>query len=159
MSQAKTYDQLVADAREGISDILPWDLQEKIAKEPDLILLDIREKETFKVAHIEGSWNVPRGLLEGACDWNFPETIPELVEARERPIVLLCRSGRRSALAAQTMRQMGYKNVINLGMGLRGWNDSDLPMVDGDGNPVDGDEADKVLTPPVRPEQRGPQHG
>ncbi len=154
---AKTYDQLVAEALSEIDEITPWDLEERIAQEPDLILLDIREKETFEIAHIKGSWNVPRGLLEGACDWNFPETIPELVEARSSPIVVLCRSGRRSALAAQTMRQMGYEKVTNLKMGLRGWNDSDLPMFNAKGEQVDGDEADRVLTPPVREDQRGPK--
>ena len=153
---AKTYDQLVAEALQHVPEIYPWDLKEALDEGRDMILLDIREKDTFDIAHIRNSWNVPRGLLEGACDYNFPETIPELVEARDRDIVVLCRSGRRSALAAQTMRLMGYRSVTSLKMGLRGWNDSDFEMVDANDQPVDGERADEILTPPVRPEQRGP---
>ena len=59
--------------------------------------------------HIDGALNVPRGILETACEYDYEETLPELADARECDIVLICRSGKRSVLAADVMQQMGYK--------------------------------------------------
>ena len=57
--------------------------------------------------HIKDSINVPRGILETACEYNFEETVPELVKARDKEIILVCRSGNRSVFAAEVMQQMG----------------------------------------------------
>lgn len=106
--------------------------------------------------HIEGSINVPRGILESACEWDYEETVPELVQAREREIVVVCRSGYRSVLAAHSMNVLGYTNVVSLKTGLRGWKDYEQPLVDDEGRPVDLDDADVYFTPRLRPEQRRP---
>jgi len=72
-------------------------------------------------------------------------------------VVLVCCSGRRSALAAQTMMLMGYGNVKSLKTGIKGWNDSDLPLIDTQGAIVDADELDMVLSKPVPPEKLAPE--
>jgi hypothetical protein len=100
---------------------------------------------------------VPRGILESACEWDYEETLPELVQARDREIVVVCRSGYRSVLAAHSMQVLGYSNVASLQTGLRGWKDYDQPLVDGDGNDVDLDDADVYFTPKLRPEQQRPK--
>ena len=84
---------------------------------------------------IPGSMSVPRGILESACEWEYEETIPALVQAREREVVVVCRSGYRSVLAAHSMQVLGYQNVVSLKTGLRGWKDYEQPLVDqaGDG--------------------------
>jgi len=95
--------------------------------------------------------------LEGACEWNYLETEPELVTARKRPVVLVCCSGRRSALAARTMMLMGYRNVKSLKTGIKGWNDSDLPLIDAEGENVDADALDEILSKPVPREKLAPE--
>ena len=155
----KRYMDLIADALQRVREIQPWDLSAKIAREPQPLLLDVREPAEFGLARIPGSINVPRGVLEQACEWDFDETVPELADGRERPIVVVCRSGNRSVLAADVMQQMGFADVVSLKTGVRGWNDFEQPLVDGEGRPVDGDEAEKLLAPNVRPEQRGRQAG
>ena len=77
----------------------------------------------------------------------------ELVRARELPLVVICRSGRRSALAAQTMRELGYSKAVSLKLGVKGWNDSEFPLIDGRGDPVDPEKAEKMLEPEISPEQ------
>ena len=67
------------------------------------LVLDIREPYEFDFMLIDGSHNVPRGVLESACVWDYEEIIPELVTAREREIVVVCRSGHRSLLAAKIL--------------------------------------------------------
>ena len=84
------------------------------------------------------------------------ETEPELVEARSRPVVLICRSGNRTVLAAYTLQQMGYENVISLKTGLRGWNDYELPLVDIEEKPVDIEDADHYFVNKILKEQRNP---
>jgi rhodanese-related sulfurtransferase len=153
----KSYTDLVADSLSTVGELMPWDLEEKLQAEPRPFLLDIREADEFAAMHIDGSVNVPRGILEGACDWGYDDTIPELVQARDKEVVVICRSGNRSALAAETMQKMGYQNVISLKSGLRGWNDYDQPLLDKDGNAVDPDDADEFMRSKVSPEQMGPQ--
>ncbi|SMN01093.1 Rhodanese-related sulfurtransferase [uncultured Candidatus Thioglobus sp.] len=139
------YHKLVEKALVSVDEIFPWDLEEEIEKNSDLILLDIREQNEFEMMHIENSLHVPRGVLEGACCWNYDDTVPALAKARNQNIVLICRSGNRSVLAAQTMQQMGFTKVRSLKMGIKGWNDNDLEMLDIDNKTVDIDVADKWL--------------
>jgi 3-mercaptopyruvate sulfurtransferase SseA len=90
-------------------------------------------------------------------EWDYEETIPELVKAREREIVVVCRSGYRSVLSAFSMKMLGYPNVVSLKTGLRGWNDFEQPLVDQDDNPVDIDDADDYFTPNLREDQLSPK--
>lgn len=151
-----SYKTLSEKAAREVRELLPWDLKAMIAGEPTLIVLDVRERSEFDHAHIPGSLNVPRGILEAACEYDYAETEPDLVEARTRPIVVVCRSGNRSALAAFVMRQIGYANVASLKLGVKGWNDGDLPLVDGRGLSVDADDAAHVLEPHLSPRQIDP---
>jgi rhodanese-related sulfurtransferase len=153
----KRYDDLVADALTRVKEVLPWDLSKRLVAGNAPVLLDVREPAEFARLSIPGSINVPRGVLEQSCEWDYDETVPLLAAGCEREIVVICRSGRRSALAADVMQQMGYTKVVSLKNGVRGWNDFDQPLVDAAGNPVDGDKADEQTAPQLRPEQRRPK--
>jgi len=95
--------------------------------------MSFSEPHEFAAMHIRNSINVPRGILESACDWGYEETVPDLVRARERDIIVICRSGNRSALAC------------------------DQELVDKDGNIVDIEAADAFFASRVSKEQLGPQ--
>lgn len=153
----KHYRDLVQDILPEISEIFPWDLEEKLQQDEKPVLVDIREPYEFDAMHIEGSLNIPRGILESACDWGYQETVPELVEARDREVVLMCKSGNRSALAAKVLQEMGYTAVMSLKTGLRGWNDYEQPLLDKQGQPVDIDDAEAFFTDKVSEAQRGPR--
>lgn len=144
----KRYMELVNEALPHVQELFPWDLQEELDAGNPLLLLDVREPYEFDVLHIEGSLNVPRGVLEPACEADFEETRPELVEGRDREVVVICRSGHRSVLAAYVMRQMGFKSARSLKTGIRGWNDYELPCIDAEGQPVSIEAADAYFTPP-----------
>lgn len=154
---AKTFKDLVAASLGDIKEVFPWDVEEFINSEDETVLLvDIREKDEYDVLHIEGSIYAPRGILESCCDWGYAETIPELANARKEKVVLICRSGNRSALAALTLQFMGYSDVTSMKTGIKGWNDSDYPLVDNLGNSVDADWADEFLSPEVPEENMEP---
>jgi len=150
------FSDLIARCLGSVEELFPWDLAERLNGDVSPLLLDIREPYEFEAMHIAGSLNVPRGILETACDYGYEETLPELVAARERPIVVICRSGNRSVLAAHVMQLMGYRSLCSLKTGLKGWNDFEQPLVDAAGDAVDPDAADVYFTPHLRPEQLGP---
>ncbi len=151
------YDDLVADALTRVKEIMPWDLSRSLAAGNKPLLLDVREPSECAILRIPGSINVPRGVLEQSCEWDYDETVPELVQGRGREILVICRSGRRSALAVDVLQQMGFTAVTSLKLGIRGWNDAELPLENAAGELVDPDTGDELLAPRVRPEQRRPK--
>ena len=153
----KNYNDLMQECLETVQEVFPWDLDEAMQAGQDVLLLDVREQDEYDAMHIQNSLFVPRGVLESACEWGFDDTVPELVQAREREVVVICRSGNRSAFAAKTMQDLGYQNVKSLKTGIRGWNDFELPLIDRAGKEVDIDEADEFLASKVSAEQMGPQ--
>ena len=106
---------LVTEAR---SDIVEVDVA-ALGDLSDTVIVDVREPAEFESGHIPGAINIPRGLLEfrigGAAAG--PDGAPD----PGADILLYCRSGARGALAAQTLRKMGYTGVRNLAGGFLSW--------------------------------------
>ncbi len=153
----KTFKDLVTEHEKLVNEIMPWDLEQILADQNKPLLLNIREPVEFNAMHIKDSINVPRGILESACDYNYSDTVLELVQARNKEIVVLCRSGNRSVLAAFTLQQMGYNHAVSLKTGLKGWIDYEKSLVDQNNKEVNIDLADSFLNPKITPEQLAPQ--
>ena len=153
----KNFNELVEESAKNVTEIFPWDLEERFDENPSLLLLDIREPYEFDAMHIKDSLNVPRGVLETACEWNYEETVPQLVKARNEEIVVACRSGNRSIFVCEVMQQMGYTNVVSLKTGLRGWSDYEQALFDKNDNEVDEDTAIDYFTANIREEQMEPK--
>lgn len=152
----KRFTDLISDCIPHIREEFPWDVEARLDVPDPPLILDIREPGEFSAMHISGSLNVPRGILESACEYGYEDTVSELVEARSREIVVVCRSGNRSALAAYTMQLMGYRQVVSMKTGLRGWNDYELPLENAAGMMVPVDQADEFFTTRLRPDQLDP---
>ncbi len=149
----RTFAQIIEDALEEVSELMPWDLEEALATDQPPLLIDIREPYEYSAMHISGSINVPRGILETACEFDFEETVPALASGRDQDVVVICRSGNRSVLAAKVMQEMGFSQVRSLKTGLRGWNDYEQPLVDAQNKAVDIDDADDYFTAKLRDDQ------
>jgi rhodanese-related sulfurtransferase len=141
----KTFKQIVEKARQEVDELFPWDVEQRMYASEDLLLLDIREECEYAACHVENSMLIPRAILETACEAEYEDSVPELIDARDREIIVICRSGNRSILAAQTMQWMGYKNVTSMKTGLRGWNDYELPLINRYRETVDPDTVDELL--------------
>ncbi len=122
-----TMKDLVADARSRVAAISPG-LAEEAARKGDLIL-DVREPaELEKEGCIPGALHIPRGLLETRADATAQTAEPRLTALRESGCVhVLCASGGRAALAADTLGRMGYHADLIEG-GLAAWKSADLPV-------------------------------
>jgi rhodanese-related sulfurtransferase len=153
----KRFTDLVAASRTEITELFPWDVSEMLDSDAPPLILDIREPAEFTALHIAGSLHVSRGILESACEYDYEETVRDLVEARNRDVVVVCRSGNRSALAARTMQELGYRKVYSMKTGLRGWNDYELPLVNADGQVMPVEYGDELFTTRLRPDQRHPE--
>ena len=122
-----TMKDLVAEARSRVAAISPK-LAEEAARDGDLIL-DVREPaELEKDGRIAGALHVPRGILETRADATAETAEARLTELRDsRRVHVLCASGGRAALAADTLRRMGYDADLVEG-GLGGWRSAGLPV-------------------------------
>lgn len=153
----KTYMDIVNELAKEVEEIFPWDLAAELKSGHRPLIVDVRERYEFGTMHIAGSISVPRGVLESASEWNYEETVPDLVQARNKDLLLVCRSGYRSVLAAHTLKQMGFKKVRSLKTGLRGWNEYKQPMIKSiGGDPVNEDEADRYFAPAIKSHQMKP---
>jgi len=147
---------LLAETLKSVNEIMPWDMEEMMEADPNVLVLDVRERDEFDTMHVGGSLNVPRGIVESACEWGYEETEPELVEARDRTVIVVCRSGYRSILTAFSLQLLGFEKVYSLTTGLRGYNDYELPFVDIEEKPVNIELADAFFVNKILPDQVGP---
>jgi rhodanese-related sulfurtransferase len=115
----KTAAQLVADARQQIQQLTPEQLAAELGTD-EVVLIDLREPtERAENGTIRGAVNAPRGMLEFYADPSSAYHRPEFDPTRRT--ILYCASGGRSALAAQTLQELGYANVAHLDGGLKAW--------------------------------------
>lgn len=122
----KTVAELVAEAKAQIENVPPQDAASEVASGA-AVLLDVREPVEWE-HHIAGAVQVPRGLLEFAADPSSPRHKAELDPAGR--VIVYCRSGARAALAAVTLRDMGYEDVANLEGGITAWQATGLPLAE-----------------------------
>ena len=117
---------LVKEAKQGIENLTPQQVQEEL-NSGNATLIDIRESEELQqTGKIGNSVHAPRGMLEFYADPSLPYHKPEF--SRDKKIILHCASGGRSALAAQTLQQMGYTNVAHMDGGIKAWKEAGLPV-------------------------------
>jgi rhodanese-related sulfurtransferase len=103
--------------------------QAKESLTPQTLIIDIREPEEFARGHIPGAVLSPRGLLEFEIHGLVQRTATQPgVEPEDRDIVLYCGTGGRSALAADTLDKMGYRNVRSMDGGIVAWAAARLPI-------------------------------
>jgi len=110
------YKQLVDAAKREIKEINPADLKNMQQKKEEFLLLDVREPDEVAEGAIAGAKTLPRGQLEYKID--------TITTDKNKPIVCYCGGGGRSALAAQSLQKMGFKNVKSLVGGYKGWKES-----------------------------------
>jgi rhodanese-related sulfurtransferase len=111
------YKQLVDEAKREIKEIQPVDLKNMQQKKEDFTLIDVREPDEVAQGAIAGAEPLPRGMLEYKID--------TITADKDQPIVCYCGGGGRSALAAQSLKKMGYKNVMSLAGGYKGWKEEE----------------------------------
>lgn len=121
----RSFREVVGEAKSQVTEVEAEEIERWRREGEPIVLLDIREGEDYQKGHIPGAISLPRGLLELKID--------EVTTNPDASIVCYCGGGSRSALAALTLKQMGYSNPLSLSGGLRGWKEQ--------GRPVEADES------------------
>jgi rhodanese-related sulfurtransferase len=110
---------LVNDAKKRVKEADYREIKKRLDAGEKMILVDTREDNEWARGHIPGAIHLGKGIIER----DIEKTIPD----KRAPLVLYCGGGFRSALAADNLQKMGYKNVISMDGGWRGWFESGFP--------------------------------
>lgn len=109
----KSGTDLFEAAKARIRQVSPREVKAMQERGEPLVLLDVRDQNEVNLGRIPGAVHVSRGTLEGKVEAAIPD--------RSANVVIYCASGNRSALAAQTMEEMGYTRVASMSGGFRDW--------------------------------------
>ena len=120
---AKTLQAFVDEALETVPEV---DADHAATRLDDHMVLDVREPWEYEAGHLPGAVNIPRGTLEVAADHEHEKRDERLWDRRKK-ILCYCGGGFRSALAAKTLQEMGFKEAISLRGGYTGWTEAGRP--------------------------------
>jgi len=109
----KSVKDMLAEANAAVPKLSAAEAAEKMHSD-DVLIVDVRDpSEVQQSGKIKGAVNVSRGMLEFRADADTPYHNPAF--QKDKPVLLYCASGGRSALAGKTLQDMGYSNVFNIG--------------------------------------------
>ena len=111
----KTGTDLIEEAKKRIKEVTPAEAMKMSEQDPSIVYLDVREPNEWNLGRIPGALFIARGNLESRVEATIP---------RDKKIIIYCARGNRSALAADTMQQMGYEDVASMSQGFGGWVDA-----------------------------------
>lgn len=120
MQHSPRFLNLVRDAKSRIQETTVDEVKEKLDSGEKFVLVDVREESEFGKDHLPGAQHMGKGVIER----DIEDRVPDL----NTPLILYCGGGFRSALAADNLQKMGYRNVISMDGGVRGWREKNYPM-------------------------------
>ena len=124
MSGGKTVAHMLSEAGSKVSFMSMEELKSRLeSDEPNLLVLDVREREAYLEGHIPGARLLPRGQLELRVNQELPDPT--------RRVLVYCDLGKVSTLAAATLREMGYSRAVALDGGMVAWSDAGYPEKSG----------------------------
>ena len=118
MENQTCFEKMVADAKKNITEISPNEAASKV-KGGEGVIIDVREKDEWDEGHVPDAIHLSRGTIE----LEIEEKVPDL----NTTIICHCGGGGRSALAAESLQKMGYKNVRSMAGGFKAWKEAGLP--------------------------------
>lgn len=111
--------KIVNDSKKRIKEIDFRDIKKRLDAGEKFILVDTREDNEWQRGHIPNAIHLGKGIIERDIEAAIPD--------KSAPLVLYCGGGFRSALAAENLQKMGYKNVVSMDGGWRGWTEAGFP--------------------------------
>ncbi|HVH47184.1 MAG TPA: rhodanese-like domain-containing protein [Labilithrix sp.] len=120
MEHSPRFDKLCAAARANVTEISAEEVADRLSRGPAFALVDVREESEFAKNRIRTARHMGRGVIERDIEKVFADLDAE--------IVLYCGGGYRSALSAESLQKMGYRNVKSMAGGFRGWKEKGLPI-------------------------------
>ena len=123
MEHSPGFLKLVNQARPDVKEISIEEARDRLGKNPQAVLLDVREDNEWEKGHATQAVHLGKGILERDLESKFPDP--------NREIIMYCGGGYRSVLTAAAAQKMGYRNVFSLKGGFKGLLQSGWPMKSG----------------------------
>jgi rhodanese-related sulfurtransferase len=123
MQHPPAFLRLVQDAKARIKELTVDQVMSKLDRGEQFHLVDVREESEWAKDHLTGAVHLGKGVIERDIEQRLPDSSAE--------IVLYCGGGFRSALAADNIQKMGYKNVYSMDGGIRAWREKGYPLTKG----------------------------
>jgi len=120
MAHNPEFLKLVNDAKSRIQETDMNGYKQMLARGEKPVLIDTREDNEWAAGHAAGAVHLGKGIIERDIETQVPD--------KNTKLVLYCGGGFRSALSADALQKMGYKNVISLDGGWRAWQQSGMPV-------------------------------
>ena len=120
MSHSPEFLKIVNDAKSRVKQTDVAAVLARVKKGEKLTLVDVREDGEWANGHVAGAIHLGKGVIERDVEGAIPDKTKE--------IILYCGGGFRSALSADNLQKMGYRNVVSMDGGWRGWNDAGGPV-------------------------------
>src|SRR5437667_1386461 len=115
------FKEILSQAKKQITEVSVHEVRDKFNLTNGFMLLDVRESDEWEQGHLDQAVFLPRGFLEVKADKLLPD--------RQQPVVVYCAGGVRSALAANTLQELGYSRVYSMRGGFGEWKNNGLPFV------------------------------
>ncbi len=119
MQHAQKFLQLVNDAKSRVHEIAVEEVRRKQEAGERFEFIDVREDHEWAQGRAAGARHMGRGIIE--------RDVEKLIPDPDTPVVLYCGGGFRSALSADNLQKMGYRNVFSMAGGIRAWREAGLP--------------------------------
>ncbi len=119
MQHAPGFLALVNDAKSRVKETNVAEVKKRMDAGEKLTLVDVREDNEWIKGHIKGAIHLGKGIIERDIEAAIPN--------KDQEIILYCGGGFRSALVADNLKKMGYKNPVSMDGGWRGWNEQGFP--------------------------------
>ena len=123
MEHSPGFLKLVNEARPTVKEISIDEARERLGKNPQAVLLDVREDNEWEKGHATQAMHLGKGILERDLESKFPDP--------NREIIMYCGGGYRSILTTAAAQKMGYRNVFSLKGGYKGLLQAGWPMKSG----------------------------
>ena len=120
MDHSPGFLALVTDAKKRVKECSIADVKARLDRGEPFHFIDVREESEYAADHARGARHIGRGVLE--------RDVEKLIPDPDTPIVVYCGGGFRSALAADNLQKMGYRNVISMDGGIRAWRAAGYPV-------------------------------
>jgi rhodanese-related sulfurtransferase len=119
VQHATRFLQIVDDAKKRVKETNVDEVKAKLDRGEKFLLVDVREESEWAQGHLPNAVHMGKGVIER----DIESCVPDL----NAPMILYCGGGFRSALAADNLQKMGYKNVLSMDGGIRVWREKGFP--------------------------------
>ncbi len=114
------FERICEEARKNIKEVSIQDVKNELDRKSDFVLIDVREDHEWNEGHLPHAMHLGKGIIERDIEDRLPNVNTNLI--------LYCGGGYRSALAAASIKLLGYNNVRSMAGGFRAWKEQNLPI-------------------------------